>query len=328
MGYDAMASAPASVPRDLAKKKRVNRTAKLKQCKLDARREQWLSQVNKDSKGSGSLTTTSPPPNPLLPQVKKTKLKKREKRDQSSESVFLHEMSDSDTPSQCPSPHTSSNGRPISSSSSIGCSSRSVSDPDEEETNHREEEEEEENDVLDDWEAVADALSSSPNDQDIKFSSPIKNLTEPAVCRVTSQVDSAAVQMTQPVRATPRAWRPDDAFRPQSLPSISKQLSFPSMNCHYGVSDQKGILSLPSSCPICYEDLDPTDSSFLPCLCGFRLCLFCHKRILEADARCPGCRKKYENVPGGTPVEANESINPHPMWAARLSRSCSVNSRF
>lgn len=262
--------------------------------------------------------------------MKKTKLKKREERDQSSESVFLHEMSDSDTPSQCPSPHTSSNGRPISSSSSIGCSSRSVSDPDEEEANHREEEEEEEeeNDVLDDWEAVADALTSSPNDQDIKFSSPIKTPTEPPVCHVTEQVDSVGSKMTQPVRAAPRAWRPDDAFRPQSLPSISKQLSFPSMNCHYGVGDQKGILSLPSSCPICYEDLDPTDSSFLPCLCGFRLCLFCHKRILEADARCPGCRKKYENVPGGTPVEANESVNPLPMWAARLSRSCSVNSRY
>jgi RING/Ubox like zinc-binding domain len=281
--------------------------------------------ANKDTKASGSLTATSPPPNPLLPQVKKTKLKKREEREQSCESVFLHEMSDSDSPSQCPSPHTSSNGRPISSGSSVGCSSRSFSDP-EEETNHREEEEEE-NDVLDDWETVADALTYSSNDQDIKFSGPTNNPTEPPVCPVSSQIDSVTTKMTQPVRATPRAWRPDDAFRPQSLPSISKQLSFPSMNCHYGVSDQKGILSLPSSCPICYEDLDLTDSSFLPCSCGFRLCLFCHKRILEADARCPGCRKKYENVLGGAPDEVNGSVNLLPMWATRLSRSCSVNSR-
>ncbi|KAJ3707568.1 hypothetical protein LUZ61_011273 [Rhynchospora tenuis] len=326
MGYDAMASAPASIPRDLAKKKRVNRTAKLKQCKLDARREQWLSQVNKDAKASGSLTAVAPPPNPPLPQVKKTKLKKREEREQSSESVFLHEMSDSDSPSQCASPHTSNNGRPVSSGSSVGSSSRSVSDPEEEE-NHREEGEEE-NDVLDDWEAVADALESPSNDQDIKISSPTKTLTEPPVCPVDSQVDSVSNKLTQPVRAAPRAWRPDDEFRPQSLPSISKQLSFPSMNHHYGVGDQKGILSLPSSCPICYEDLDLTDSSFLPCLCGFRLCLFCHKRILEADARCPGCRKKYENVPGGAPVEVNGSANLLPMWTARLSRSCSVNSRY
>ncbi|KAJ4799339.1 General negative regulator of transcription subunit 4 [Rhynchospora pubera] len=325
MGYDAMASAPASIPRDLAKKKRVNRTAKLKQCKLDARREQWLSQLNKDAKASGSLTAVAPPPNPPLPQVKKTKLKKREEREQSSDSVFLHEMSDSDSPSQCASPHTSNNGRPVSSGSSVGSSSRSVSDPEEE--NHREEGEEE-NDVLDDWEAVADALDSPSNDQDTKFSSPTSILTEPPVCPVDSQVDSVSNKMTQPVRAAPRAWRPDDVFRPQSLPSISKQLSFSSMNHQYGVGDQKGILSLPSSCPICYEDLDPTDSSFLPCLCGFRLCLFCHKRILEADARCPGCRKKYENVPGGAPVEVNGSVNLLPMWTARLSRSCSVNSRY
>ncbi|KAJ1703109.1 hypothetical protein LUZ63_002888 [Rhynchospora breviuscula] len=325
MGYDAMASAPASIPRDLAKKKRVNRTAKLKQCKLDARREQWLSQVNKDAKASGSLTAVAPPPNPPLPQVKKTKLKKREERDQSSESVFLHEMSDSDSPSQCASPHTSNNGRPVSSGSSVGSSSRSVSDPEEE--NHREEGEEE-NDVLDDWEAVADALDSPSNHQDIKFSCPTNTLSEPPVCPVDSHVDSVSNKMTPPVRAAPRAWRPDDVFRPQSLPSISKQLSFPTMNHHYGVDDQKGILSLPSSCPICYEDLDPTDSSFLPCLCGFRLCLFCHKRILEADARCPGCRKKYENVPGGALVEVNGSVNLLPMWTARLSRSCSVNSRY
>ncbi|KAG0498372.1 hypothetical protein HPP92_003063 [Vanilla planifolia] len=46
MGYDAMAN-NASVPvisRDFGKKKKGNRSAKLKQCKLDARREQWLSQ--------------------------------------------------------------------------------------------------------------------------------------------------------------------------------------------------------------------------------------------------------------------------------------------
>jgi RING/Ubox like zinc-binding domain len=260
--------------------------------------------------------------------VKKTKLKRREESEQSNESVFIHEMSDSDSPSQCPSPHTSSNGRLISSGSSVGCSSRSVSDPEEEEETIHREEDEEDSDVLDDWEAVADALTSSSNDQDIKFSCPTKNLTEPPVSPVSSEVDSVATKMTQPVRAAPRAWRPDDVFRPQSLPSISKQLSFPSMNCHYGVSDQKGILSLPSSCPICYEDLDVTDSSFHPCSCGFRLCLFCHKRILEADARCPGCRKKYENVPGGAPVEVNESVNPLPIWASRLSRSCSVNSRY
>ncbi|KAJ7551253.1 hypothetical protein O6H91_06G007100 [Diphasiastrum complanatum] len=35
--------------KDASKRKRLNRTAKLKQCKLDARREQWLSQVKHSS---------------------------------------------------------------------------------------------------------------------------------------------------------------------------------------------------------------------------------------------------------------------------------------
>ncbi|KAJ3677453.1 hypothetical protein LUZ60_003177 [Juncus effusus] len=323
MVYDAIASAPASIPRDLGKKKRGNRTAKLKQCKLDARREQWLSQVNKEANGSRPITMTVPP-NPPLPQSNKKRSKKREdrerEREQRNESVFLHEMSDSDSPSLSPNSNPSNDGRPISSgSSSVGSSSQSISDPDElETTNPRLEEEdleedeleEGENDVLDDWEAVADALTS----QTVQLSNQTLTLTEPPNPKPSKQ--------TEPVRAAPRAWRPDDAFRPQSLPSISKQMSFCSASIDRHFDPQKGILSMPSSCPICYEDLDSTDSSFLPCPCGFRLCLFCHKRILEADGKCPGCRKKYE----ADPVEKG-SVNPQ-LWANRLSRSCSLNARY
>lgn len=49
----------------------------------------------------------------------------------------------------------------------------------------------------------------------------------------------------------------------------------------------------PACCPICAEELDVTDSSFVPCSCGFRLCLFCHHRIAADDGRCPGCRRAY-----------------------------------
>jgi hypothetical protein len=71
---------------------------------------------------------------------------------------------------------------------------------------------------------------------------------------------------------------------------------------------QQANLSTPLTCPICCEDLDLTDSSFCPCPCKFCLCLFCHNKILEADGRCPGCRKEYV--------------------AARLSRSCSMGPRY
>uniref|UniRef100_A0A7N0U8S2 RING-type domain-containing protein n=1 Tax=Kalanchoe fedtschenkoi TaxID=63787 RepID=A0A7N0U8S2_KALFE len=97
---------------------------------------------------------------------------------------------------------------------------------------------------------------------------------------------------------TRRAWSANDALRPQSLPNLSKKIGISSdceLNICLGNLTQacQNITSHPASCPICCEDLDPTDSSFQPCTCRFRLCLFCHKRILEADSRCPGCRKHY-----------------------------------
>ena len=137
---------------------------------------------------------------------------------------------------------------------------------------HSSDEEEEETaqgieeDSLDDWETVADTLTFpqiSPN-------------------RVQLEADSAAI----PERI-PRAWKSDDAFRPRSLPNLQNhRKSF--------------SLDVALTCPICYEDLDRTDSSFRPCCCGFNLCLFCHKKILEADGRCPGCRTLYGDV--GTPA--------------------------
>ena len=51
------------------------------------------------------------------------------------------------------------------------------------------------------------------------------------------------------------------------------------------------------TCPICTEDLDETDRSFIPCPCGYQLCLFCYKKIQEDKSGqagaglCPGCRK-------------------------------------
>ncbi|KAG1327062.1 hypothetical protein COCNU_01G009960 [Cocos nucifera] len=307
------ASVPAIASRDAGKKKRTNRSAKLKQCKLDARREQWLSQVkNKDGKipSMGIGPNVSSPPHPPLPRsgkrVSETRSREEEEREE-------HNISDLDSPTHSHTSSTSGNssrkGCPtnsISSRSSIESTSRSVSDTEEEEPDEREEE----NGVLDDWEAVADALSAD-NDNNHP---PVVCPSEPAASPGTrNDALCGANTKLQPIRPTPRAWKPDDVFRPQSLPSISKQRSFPVSKERRSM--QPGILALPSPCPICYEDLDPTDSSFLPCSCGFHLCLFCHKRILEADGRCPGCRKQYDTVgvdSGGMP---------------KLSRSCSMISR-
>ncbi|XP_042496716.1 uncharacterized protein LOC122075664 [Macadamia integrifolia] len=325
-----------AISKDIGKKRRNNRTAKLKQCKLDARREQWLSQVKRkgckeESNGGG----VSPPSS--LPQRDERKgslenLETRSRREENEGSC----LNDSDLESLANSPTRSILGasdsrkdRPGSSScssrssNSSGCYSGSVS------------EEEKEDGCLDDWEAVADALTADDKRQ-LPNSVPPADPEVPVGSTATHELpsDKCEAENLKPdcqgtvIRAAPngRAWRPDDAFRPQSLPNLSKQRSF-TMNaerhCGRGAVTWAchSINSPPSPCPICYEDLDLTDSSFLPCSCGFRLCLFCHKRILEADGRCPGCRKQYDPSIGDTGVNGG-------ALPIRLARSCSMGTRF
>lgn len=325
----ATAPAPATLPRDLSKKKRTNR--KLKQSKLDVRREQWLSQVkNKgckvDSNGRGVSHSSSM----RIANVQNGSLDKLEirSRGEETEGSSIH---DSDLESLMNSPirstldhNDSSKGLSGSSSSSpsSGCCSGNVS------------EEEEDDGCLDDWEAVADALNADENQHNPISESPAKPETrvETDNLEVSNSNPGVDLSKTESRKVVPesrvncQAWRPDDACRPQSLPTLSKQHSFPmksEWHCGRGAITWtwKSITSQPSSCPICYEDLDVTDSSFLPCSCGFRLCLFCHKRILEADGRCPGCRKLYDHK--NSNMCFNEGVTPF-----QLSRSCSMSTRF
>ncbi|KAG9456739.1 hypothetical protein H6P81_001247 [Aristolochia fimbriata] len=309
MGSDStmnVASAPALL-KDMGKKKRANRSAKLKQCKLDARREQWLSQV-KSKGGKESSEGGSSPSSPLrLNSERHEPLISLEPRSrpEEAEDSSLHD-SDSESLTNSPSNDCRKERHASCGSSSSGSYSGSVS--------------EEEEDSLDDWEAIADALNSEPAAR----TEPPAVLPTPPKC--PPKPTSMGVEGIPRPTSNCRAWRPDDAFRPQSLPNLSKQHSFP-MNSERQFSSRPGnwtrigIMSTPSSCPICYEDLDRTDTSFLPCLCGFRLCLFCHKKILEADGRCPGCRKPYG------PVEGDVGVNVGaPLF--RLSRSCSMSTRY
>uniref|UniRef100_A0ACD5V4F8 Uncharacterized protein n=1 Tax=Avena sativa TaxID=4498 RepID=A0ACD5V4F8_AVESA len=349
MGHDGAHHAPAS--RDAKKKRQGNRSsAKLKQCKLDARREQWLSQV-KDGKeataatappagaGSGAGSNAGSPilasPHPPLPRGRRDARSRggAPEDDKEDAGATGQDIGSIDFDSPMPSPGSdnsrgggcaqrkrcSSNDRgpSLSSVSSLWSSSRSVSDAEDDDTGSGPDEE---NGVLDDWEAVADALSV---DDDSHCHQSLGTVVPPAAPRNSAPPANTA-KSTEPIRSNARAWTPDDMFRPQSLPSISKQASFPAGigNCWamgMGAARQSNLPS-PLSCPICYEDLDPTDSSFLPCPCGFHLCLFCHKRILEADARCPGCRKQYNAVSAA--AAGGGATAP-----VRLSRSCSMGPR-
>ncbi|KAI8543553.1 hypothetical protein RHMOL_Rhmol08G0227700 [Rhododendron molle] len=328
--------ANASIPiaaKDFPRKKRANRSAKLKQCKLDARREQWLSQVkNKGCKGELDASAVVDARNERGQSIENIEIMPRENMKVES----VHPYSDLDSPSNSPTSHTSialgstvsgTNFSGSSGDSSSGSSwSGSVTGEDEEG----------DDECLDDWEAIADALAAT-NDKKEQHTnpsleqhinpvdSPPELAHRPASQIVTSCPKPECVEKVQTVPPTGRAWKPDDTFRPQSLPNLSKQLSFP-MNSgrHYGCEGvtwgSNNAPSLPSSCPICCEDLDFTDSTFLPCLCGFRLCLFCHKRILEEDGRCPGCRKQYN----GGPIVGEATLDGGGL---RLARSCSMITR-
>lgn len=334
--------ANASIPsapynsKDLGKKKRA-RTAKLKQCKLDVRREQWLSQVavkNKCCKDEMNGVQTGKERNRSLGNLEMRRI------GEENGGRVHHNDSDSDSPSNSPSSLTSSvlgsndsgtnftgsSSSSSSSSSSGGCCSGSIT-----------EEEEEDDGCLDDWEAVADALAANdkpenpcaelpPEHEPISQMASSCQGTIGSVLGIGNSKPECATTVSR-VSGNSRAWRPDDALRPQCLPNLSKQLSLPNSDRqHYGCGGVpwacNNIIPPPSSCPICFEDLDLTDTSFLPCLCGFRLCLFCHKRILEEDGRCPGCRKPYER----NPVEAEASVRGGGL-TFRLARSCSMITR-
>lgn len=332
----------SSNPKDFAKKKRANRSAKLKQCKLDARREQWLSQVKnnglkEEPKSGGTHGAGKNVANEREGLIEKLQIKPRGEEDNEGS---LHHYSDFDSPTS----HTSSvlgrndsgtnftgSSSSSSSSSSGGCCSGSVS----------EEDEEADDDCLDDWETIADALAAADKKQeqqnpcvDSHFERDENMAHMSSRKEVTDRQGSGTERSKQEcndrgltTRPPPscRAWRPDDTFRPSGLPNLSKQYSFPmnsERHCRRGSVWGCKSLSTPTSCPICCEDLDYTDTSFHPCSCGFRLCLFCHKRILEEDGRCPGCRKQYNQ----DAVE-RETIIDGGSLTIRLARSCSMISR-
>ncbi|KAF5459841.1 hypothetical protein F2P56_019755 [Juglans regia] len=329
---------PAQNARDFGKKKRAHRSAKLKQCKLDARREQWLSQSKnkgcKDENNGGVQRLNGG--NRSLEDLEMNS--RGEEMDGS-----IRQYSDLDSPSNSPISEigsvlgaadsgTNFTGSSSSGSSSSGGSCSGCITEDEEGGG-------EDDGCLDDWEAVADALAA---DEDCKGQSQnpcsesppqgdsVGQVVSPSQVTDNSMGLGGGIPKPECPKTVPgawgnsRAWRPDDAFRPESLPNLSKQQSLPNPHRHYsgGIAWAcNSAVPAPSSCPVCYEDLDFTDSSFLPCLCGFRLCLFCHKRIIEEDGRCPGCRKPYEN-----PVEVEASVNEGSL-TFRLARSCSMITR-
>ncbi|CAM8936892.1 unnamed protein product [Rhodiola kirilowii] len=329
MVSDSIPPASPSHAKDCNKKKRANRSAKLKQRKMDARREQWLSQVKskggKEDVEERCEAVGDERNNKGLPLETKLEVKPRDDEKGVDGEEGHHEGSDSESsPLNSPGSAASSvlsgsnisgtnfTGSSVGSSASSGgtCSGTVTED---EEDEDKQEKVDESDECVDDWEAIADALAD--NDKKHDSNSDLPNEQELSPCSESSfgglGVGSSGgeVPKPQPQRASNlsrggmRAWRTDDAFRPRGLPNLSKQRSMPMKSSRHLVRGAAGLRSFNNvspvasacDCPICYEELDVTDASFFPCPCGFRMCLFCYKRICEDDGRCPGCRKHYKN---------------------------------
>ncbi len=51
-------------------------------------------------------------------------------------------------------------------------------------------------------------------------------------------------------------------------------------------------------CPLCCEELDLSDKNFLPCSCGYQVCMWCWHHIKEnLNGLCPACRSPYSDNP-------------------------------
>lgn len=171
--------------------------------------------------------------------------------------------------------------------------------------------------------------SFRPNQQEAGSRQPPDGCLSARVCAPASLRPeysySSTSSFSRSRSANDRAWRPDDVARPQTLPPALSQR--PASRGLLGVPGDLGLgnswraphqlspaqwpapsSAQPACCPICAEELDVTDSSFVPCQCGFRLCLFCHHRIAADDGRCPGCRRAY------SPDVASRLSKPPTSW--------------
>ncbi|RYQ85762.1 hypothetical protein S245_071463 [Arachis hypogaea] len=309
----AISASDPSLFKDPAKKKKGNGSAKLKQIKLDVRREQWLSRVKKGSNVDSNRSIDYSPSSKHIPtEENRSSYKENKKRGEDTESSCIP-LNDSSIPLndstsiRSPLDQESRNGFSSWSSTSISSMSTCFSGS---------EEEADDDGCLDDWEAVADALNANDNR---------RSTTSDSASTILEATKNPKLEFKKSHQKR-QAWKPNDAFRPMCLPNLSKQHSS-SLNSNRNGGNPKPaswrwqtIISQPSQCPICYEDLDVTDTSFLPCSCKFRPCLFCHKRILEADGRCPGCRKLYECVD----VNVMFRIGAN---AFHITQSCTMSTR-
>lgn len=82
-------------------------------------------------------------------------------------------------------------------------------------------------------------------------------------------------------------------------------------------------------CPLCCEELDLSDQNFLPCKCGYQVCMWCWHHIKEnLNGLCPACRTPYQDDPHAfAAVDRNECVVPRSRHSRRRGRRIIKNKK-
>ncbi len=88
-------------------------------------------------------------------------------------------------------------------------------------------------------------------------------------------------------------------------------------------------------CPLCCEELDLSDKNFLPCPCGYQVCMWCWHHIKDdLNGLCPACRLPYSDDPhlfaavDRSEVIKSEKRRKKAVAAAAASRSQNQSSHM
>ncbi|KAG5177256.1 RING/Ubox like zinc-binding domain-containing protein [Tribonema minus] len=74
-------------------------------------------------------------------------------------------------------------------------------------------------------------------------------------------------------------------------------------------------------CPLCCEELDLSDKNFLPCQCGYRVCIWCWHTIKDhMNGLCPACRNPYSDDPHAFAAVDRDDVIKSEKRKRRLAR--------
>ncbi|CAL9240691.1 unnamed protein product [Arabidopsis halleri] len=244
------------ISRDFAKKRKANWFCKLKQWKIDARRKQWIYQWKKANLGEEE-------------NGRRLKSLLEKLTDQKAWRIDYDDEDDLERTSSSASSPTSVLKSKDSVSGDCFCCSKQMTEEDQEEVF---------DDAYDNWDGFRDALNSFDNEsprletEDLEQEEdPIPDTSQRRKKSTHEKLFHKDKKEASPTKTT--------------IHRNSKKKKRSNSEKQRGDDDEE--------CPICSELMDATDLIFEPCPCGFRICLFCHKKISENEARCPACRKDY-----------------------------------